>query len=374
MTSEKLRLRAADDAQREWRVVLLYLAAIGILPLLAITETGRKGLGLAPAPLAITLSPMVIVILVTTGVFHRWGGDSRLYRTLNWIETLVVEATIFAALWQVHGAAFSPFWVVYFLHIVGLALEMPRTNRTRLLFAAGPFALLVGLLIRGEYTNAIVTVGIGLGGLALSEMVLQTSNNLTAVVEERDRISAELMQLSLRAERERIARDLHDGLAAELVAMFWRAQRMSGTVRDDELRTAIDTLAARASGGIQELRSVVWALRVPDRPWQELVAFVVETGHELCGEHIALLVEASDAEYRVPGELSLSSCAGSASAYATPFSTPGANLCDSICAMTAAPSALKSPTTAKGCPQRRRRPERAVSPISFAAPVTSAAP
>jgi signal transduction histidine kinase len=96
-------------------------------------------------------------------------------------------------------------------------------------------------------------------------------------------------------ERARIARDLHDGLAADLVALGSRARRLAGEA-DAEMAAALALLADRVQGSLRELRQVVWALRSPDRPWGLFVEVLRERVEPLA-------TDATQVEVMAPGPL-----------------------------------------------------------------------
>lgn len=66
-------------------------------------------------------------------------------------------------------------------------------------------------------------------------------------------------------------------------------------------------MTERASQSIDELRSIVWALRERNQSWEELASYVRQRCHELCAERVELAVEdLSEGNGRAfPGELCL---------------------------------------------------------------------
>jgi signal transduction histidine kinase len=107
-------------------------------------------------------------------------------------------------------------------------------------------------------------------------------------------------------ERARIARELHDGLAADLVALTCRARRLAGEAEDDTVKGELGMFAERVQNSLRELRQVVWALRSPDRPWGLLVEVLRERVEGLStDETLVELVNGKAPVGRVDGETAL---------------------------------------------------------------------
>jgi signal transduction histidine kinase len=132
-------------------------------------------------------------------------------------------------------------------------------------------------------------------------LALTVSRKLAATDAERARLAAALAETRVREERERIARDIHDGLGADLAALDWR---LRGLRSDATLKHEVDDLVARLGQGAAELRTIVWALRTPTRSWTEVVAYIRQRAQEMCGDKLVLALVDEGGE-ELPGERAL---------------------------------------------------------------------
>jgi signal transduction histidine kinase len=87
---------------------------------------------------------------------------------------------------------------------------------------------------------------------------------LVGAVREVNRYSQTLADAAVLAERQRLARDLHDGVAQELTFIWSQLQKLERTPEDASLRGALQSASARA---IDEARRAIAALTRPvDEP------------------------------------------------------------------------------------------------------------
>jgi signal transduction histidine kinase len=96
-------------------------------------------------------------------------------------------------------------------------------------------------------------------------------------------------------ERRRLRRELHDGLAPQLVALAMRLEAARARVGDQEVKAILEDLADRARATIGEIRRLVNALRPPVLDELGFVSAVRETalGHAGNGAGPMVLFEAS---------------------------------------------------------------------------------
>jgi signal transduction histidine kinase len=71
------------------------------------------------------------------------------------------------------------------------------------------------------------------------------------------------------------------------------------------VKSVLDEVGARVQQALDELRSVVWAMRVPAQAFDEVTEYLRSRCAELCGEKVALCFEAADRSAGEPlnGEL-----------------------------------------------------------------------
>jgi signal transduction histidine kinase len=132
---------------------------------------------------------------------------------------------------------------------------------------------------RGDLTIGTLAVGSTrdhpLGDADLE--TLQALADQAAVAIENDRLNRELRALAVQGERERIARELHDGLAQVLGYVNTKSQaatELLGTGRVPEARTQIDQLAAAARAIYVDVREAILGLSSPVEPSGGLVAAI----------------------------------------------------------------------------------------------------
>ena len=103
--------------------------------------------------------------------------------------------------------------------------------------------------------------------------------NQAAIALEHARLQAQLQELAVVAERERIAREMHDGLAQVLAYVNTKSQAVEELLAADritEARTQLDELAAAARSIYVDVREAILGLRSPIAPGGGLVAAIEE--------------------------------------------------------------------------------------------------
>jgi signal transduction histidine kinase len=293
-------------AQRAPANLVLYLAVGLLVCALPLVPGMHAMLALTTAQLATWVGACAGTTLVATLLYHRVGERALVYRLTALGEGVLLQVgLVVMVVVSKHGA--NLLWLPYVAYgainggitearrILGALVVVPP------LVAAGVF-----LLAYRDPAGAIASVL----AAAIAALVFLASSRanlrLEAETAAREAAQSELAELRLRDERTRIARDLHDGAAADLAAIVWKAEALRAEAGTDaEQRAQLDTLVTRASDGIDELRSIVWSLRRPSQPWDELVAYVRQRCRELCDGRVTLRVVAEDEEGtgEVPGAL-----------------------------------------------------------------------
>jgi signal transduction histidine kinase len=107
--------------------------------------------------------------------------------------------------------------------------------------------------------------------------VLRTASYLlllVGAVREVNRYSDTLAQAAVLAERQRLARDLHDGVAQELTFIWSQLQKLERQPEDSEIRGTLQSASARA---IDEARRAIAALTRPvDEPLSQSLVQAAE--------------------------------------------------------------------------------------------------
>jgi signal transduction histidine kinase len=126
----------------------------------------------------------------------------------------------------------------------------------------GP-ALFIPLTVRGRTLGTLV-VGNVSGGPPLREAALQlveTFAEQAAVVIEYARLQDELHRLALLEDRERIAKELHDGAIQSLFAVGMGLQGTALLAGNDDLRARIEHAVEELDRVIRDLRNYIFGLR-----------------------------------------------------------------------------------------------------------------
>ena len=136
-------------------------------------------------------------------------------------------------------------------------------------------------------TVAVITLEMG---ILLIVIIGGLNRRLLDALFEKGRLAQQVLELEIDAERGRIARELHDGLAADLSAIAWRVDVLAR----DEHAAAAEQLAAvsrRARAAIDDAASVVWALRGEPVPFDGLAESVRSRCTELCEGRVDLTID-----------------------------------------------------------------------------------
>ena len=133
--------------------------------------------------------------------------------------------------------------------------------------------------------------------------MLSSLANQAAIATENARLQARLRELAVVAERERIAREMHDGLAQVLGYVNTKSQAIEELLvagRTDEARGLLAELAAAARSIYVDVREAILGLRSPVVPGVGLVAAVEEYAARFAeASKIAIGVEAPEPARRL---------------------------------------------------------------------------
>ena len=274
--------------------IALNLAGLGLL-VWGLDNTGH--LGTSGRHLVALVLVVVAVASWLVELFCR-------YRSQEW---LVVAAMV--AMGAAGGivASLAPLGIV-FVGIVGLVAAMRLdVQRAVALASVGPLALVIAGAVDHSSSDAVIGgVAATLGGLIMGtsrRRTLELAEQAALVAVARDRIEIERARAELLAERNRLAREIHDVLAHTLSALAVRVESLaavveSGTASDAEMTSELSELRRLVHGGLREAREAVGALRDDAGPIADQLA-------RLCAErHVSF--EVSGESRRLPAEVSLS--------------------------------------------------------------------
>ena len=134
-------------------------------------------------------------------------------------------------------------------------------------------------LQRGGQTIGLLAIGVATPrGFDADEIeTLASLANQATIALEHARLETRLRELAVIEERERIARELHDGIAQVLGYVNTKSQAVDGFLargRVDEARTQVAELGAAARAVYVDVREAILGLRSPLEPGQGLGAAV----------------------------------------------------------------------------------------------------
>jgi signal transduction histidine kinase len=126
----------------------------------------------------------------------------------------------------------------------------------------GPMVL-VPLVLRGRPFGTL-TVANPVGGTVFDEeaiRLVETFADQASVALEYGRAQSELNRLSVLDERERIGRELHDGVIQSLFSVGMGLQATANRSRDPEVESRVEAAVAEIDQAIRDLRNYIFGLR-----------------------------------------------------------------------------------------------------------------
>lgn len=185
-------------------------------------------------------------------VASRAGAPSRRVLALEIASELVSAAGTAIAIY-----AIDPLNPVVWLVIFARSLAWPPRRQSvvaaRRWGSLAGSALVAGALVhQGNVSSAVLVLALMAGHAVALQVGTQLVNQRLELEAEGEVLSAELERLAVRDETDRIARELHDGLGAELVALLLALRE-----RTDDVRGHAEQVLTL----LEQLRSVVWTVR-----------------------------------------------------------------------------------------------------------------
>ena len=286
---------AYAQLQIAWRTpvqvagMCLTALALALLPLIPAV---RDAFGVGVGAMSLAMGASALAILSTAIAYWR-GGTSPWFWRLELAEMLVIQGAI-TALLVVADQPDSALWVLFLGTVVGNAGSF-RVGFTRAMTLAVPAIVAMAWATRGVHTALFALFAAGVAEIAGSGL-RDASRRLAIATIERDDAAAARTVAHVHAERARIARDLHDGVGADLSALAWQAEAVA--LEADESGEPLRRLGARARDGLRELREILWE-RSPSEPpsLADLLAEVRTRARELAPADVTIEVE-GDADAR----------------------------------------------------------------------------
>jgi len=163
----------------------------------------------------------------------------------------------------------------------------PRVAQPIVAAGAGP-AVFIPLAVRGRILGTL-TVANGRGGPLLREsevQLVETFAEQAAVALEYGRLQGQLQRLAVLEDRERIAKELHDGAIQALFAVGMGLQGSALLAGDDDLRGRLQHAVEELDRVIRDLRNYIFGLRpgiLADRQLDQALQGLVEEFQQRTG-------------------------------------------------------------------------------------------
>lgn len=261
--------RARDNARRRYvdgsagfraprftaLVCAMYLA-YGAAPFVPAVQSVTRVPAMASFAL---MAAMTAAALLAALVHARWGALDPRYAAISTLEAIFFVGGGLTLV-GLGGTWASPYWVQVGVFVFAMATTVHRHATYTAIVAASVAGLAAWFAIAAHPGDALMALFVG-----ATALIFQRFSTLTGWRAERLLAEAELTaeragEALARTERQRIARELHDGVAAELTSALIRAQSLG----------ADDGLTERVRASLAELRAVMQTTRQEALPARRL--------------------------------------------------------------------------------------------------------
>ena len=241
--------------QQTRRPVTTLIILAGVVVIGIASERSAEHIPFSGMPLRLFLG-LYIVCLLGAAVTIKRGVRHPSYLLFNWTETTVLTLGV-GLLIVAGGTPHSLLWLLYFSTVLHGARAALYRRFNWVMFTLAACVTAAGFVVRDDPQAAIIALALGITALYLHALFLAAADREAAIELDRERLRQRLATLAIVEERERIARDLHDGFGASLTAAIWQARR-------DADVPEIAAMEDRLMGCLDELGALVWATRRDD--------------------------------------------------------------------------------------------------------------
>lgn len=196
-----------------------------------------------------------LVFELTCAAFRLAGPDSRVFRGLLIVEDLAKPGVVFGLIYLSNGYEPSLLFIAMMLPFAWFAQTRRRMWRLAALRAVVCVVVAIAFFTRGGVAEGAITVELLLIGIAQQRSTTDTLLRQVMMGAERDVLERAKRRRSVELERQRISRELHDGLGADVMALLIKQRNLAA---EDPVARAS---AARAQEILNDLRQFVRNLR-----------------------------------------------------------------------------------------------------------------
>jgi signal transduction histidine kinase len=238
---------------------------------------GLTGLVIVRASLGAVPNPVLVVSLAVVFLATYVGG-SALARRRPWRWVIPVWMALLLMEWLAltllaPDAAFIVFPLFFLqLHVLSLRVGIPLVLLSVIL-TIWSLSLHVGLGLGatlGPLTGAAVAVAVGLGYRALLREAAERQNLISDLLATRAELAATARDAGTLAERQRLAREIHDTVAQGLSSIQLLLHAAERTVTDAAAREHLVLARETAAANLQEARRFIRELTPPALESQSL--------------------------------------------------------------------------------------------------------
>jgi signal transduction histidine kinase len=283
------RFAAHFEPQRTWLSLAAFCGMCAAFWFVSLLPAVRERLHIEPAEMAGLMLVEALVISAATVCARRFGGVlGSAHRRAERIETFVT-AGVLSALIYGSGSAVSIFWLFSVLHLSHGAPDSQNTRFMRLSHAAWLGAVALAFALQGKSADAIIVLFFTALVQLLSWAQARSTEGALAAQAERNVLRRRLEQVLVERERQRIARDLHDGLGGQLAALAWAAEAL--IAEQPQAPGELKTIAERARSGLHELRWLMSDLKQASMTLEQLAQSLRSGGARIAPPGVAYRVE-----------------------------------------------------------------------------------
>lgn len=265
---------------------------------LTLIPSVSRFLHVTPRQMGLAMGVQSVGIAIATWSARYGGVLGRLHRALERIET-AIGALVGAYLIHATGNAATILWLIPISQIL---LQAPDVLHAVFGRWVGSLALCgtgAAFALEGKSSDALMTVFFATVIFWVAQARERSSRAFLDVLVDRNLLRDQLQGVLVAQERQRIARDLHDGLGAELAALAWSASNLAADEASADRR--VSELAEQARATLHELRQVALGLSMRDMPIEELRGLLEASCTKLVGASSTLSIVA-EGEVRLRGE------------------------------------------------------------------------
>lgn len=268
------------------------VALITLLALAGLFPPAQRFLGVPFRWLAPLLALDALPSIAAAVAFRFGGALGRPHVLVERLEQVVIPVCG-AALVYLSGGVGSVFWV-WLAGAVFMGSQLPFGPAVRWAVtwvAVSYGGLGVAFALTGRPGDGFVALFLGLSGAYMWVVLARAELRKLRAQAEAELLRERLEQVLVEQERSRIARDLHDGLGAELTALLLQARALDAQLAAPEQRARVAGVTSRIGRTLDELRAAVWSLRPASHRFDELVVHVTGKCRDLCDGRLELEVD-----------------------------------------------------------------------------------